>query len=248
LAAIALLALFGGAALFAALVGVTALLLAWEWAGITRRGADRVGVVSAAGVATAVALAAAQLPLPALAALGVASALAMALARNAAEDLFWAGLGAIWIGLPCVALVWLRHLPAGERLIFWLLLVVWATDIAALAVGRTIGGPKLAPRVSPNKTWAGLIGATCAAAATSAAYEAASAFTGSVTLMAAMGAVAAVVAQGGDLGESFVKRRFGVKNSSGLIPGHGGVFDRVDGLLAVALAVAAWMMIRGPAV
>ncbi|HEY4134188.1 MAG TPA: phosphatidate cytidylyltransferase [Alphaproteobacteria bacterium] len=143
-------------------------------------------------------------------------------------------LGALYIGIPLVALVWLRADPQIGRLtLFWLLGLVWATDTGALFAGRTIGGPKLAPVVSPNKTWAGLIGGMAAAAALGAVF-ALFFDDASVPLAMAVSAALAAVAQGGDLAESLVKRHFGVKDSGALIPGHGGVFDRVDGLLAVA--------------
>ena len=151
--------------------------------------------------------------------------------------------------LPYVAggaagLAWLRHDPtAGLGLFLLVLLAVWATDTGAYAAGRLIGGPKLAPRISPKKTWAGLIGGMVASAV--AAWAVALGFqAASPATAAAFGAAIAVVSQGGDLFESWVKRRYGVKDSGHLIPGHGGLLDRVDGLLvaapAFALVHAAW--------
>ena len=128
----------------------------------------------------------------------------------------------------------------------WILLVVWASDIGAYAAGRLIGGPKLAPRISPNKTWAGLIGGVLAAAVTSASFVATldGADPGPASLL---GGALAIVAQAGDLVESWVKRRFGVKDTGTLIPGHGGLLDRVDALLAVILVGACIAAVDGGA-
>lgn len=151
---------------------------------------------------------------------------------------FWRLAGAAAIVLPCLALVWLRQGASGRDAILWLFLVVWAADTGAYAVGRAIGGPKLAPAISPKKTWSGLFGALVAAGlAGVAAATLLSGATSSRTL--AFGTVLGAVSQAGDLAESWVKRKFGVKDASGLIPGHGGLMDRIDGLFAAVLAVAA---------
>lgn len=144
----------------------------------------------------------------------------------------WFAAGTLYIGLAVVSFLWLRHVPEqGRTLIFWILAVVWTVDIGAYFAGRGIGGPKLAPRISPNKTWAGLIGGALAAGAVSALATPWLDQQALTLFLAGLGM--AVVAQGGDLLESFCKRHFGVKDSSHLIPGHGGILDRVDGLLAV---------------
>jgi phosphatidate cytidylyltransferase len=150
----------------------------------------------------------------------------------------WLALGVVWIVLPCVLLLWLARPEVGGRItVLWIFAVVWATDIGAYAAGRTLGGPRLAPRWSPNKTWAGLSGGiACAALAGwgTAALLGVSPLWPIVLISAGL----AVVEQFGDLAESMAKRRFGVKDSGGLIPGHGGLLDRLDGLLAVVPAVA----------
>jgi phosphatidate cytidylyltransferase len=128
--------------------------------------------------------------------------------------------------------------------IFWLLLVVWGTDIGAYFAGRSLGGPKLAPRFSPNKTWSGLAGG----AATAALVGLVAAIWMPVMpmlLLAIGSAMIAVVAQIGDLFESSLKRQFDAKDSSNLIPGHGGLLDRIDGVLAASLAVAAIAWLAG---
>lgn len=150
-----------------------------------------------------------------------------------------------YVALGSYAMVWLREQPGvGLFLLLYLLLVVWATDIGAYAAGRTIGGPKLAPGISPKKTWAGLGGGMAAAAALGAAVAAWSGFF-SPWPAALLAALLAVVAQAGDLFESAIKRRFNVKDSGRIIPGHGGLLDRVDGLLAGAPFFALFHAIWG---
>lgn len=157
-------------------------------------------------------------------------------------------LGIPYMGLAVLSMVWLRGLDdEGRALTFWLVLVVWTTDIAAYAAGRAIGGPKLAPTVSPNKTWAGLLGAMVGAVLAGVAF--AVAFGVEVIWPAAvMGAVLAVVAQSGDLAESAMKRRHGMKDSGSLIPGHGGILDRIDGVIAAAPVLALFHAVIGRAI
>lgn len=144
-----------------------------------------------------------------------------------------------------VALLWLRHQPTfGRETIIWLLVCIFATDIGAYFVGRTAGGAKLAPRISPGKTWSGLIGGMAWAAVASAATGYAFGL-GETVHLAIAGAVLAVVGQAGDLLESAAKRRAGVKDSGRLIPGHGGLLDRIDGLMAVLVAVGIARLISG---
>ena len=159
-----------------------------------------------------------------------------------AGGLPWAVLGVTYVVIPCLCLVWLREYSTGGReALLWLLMLVWATDIAAYAAGRTIGGPRLARRISPGKTWAGLIGGVAAAGLASALLASPLGY-GSPAGLAMLALALAVVAQAGDLVESWVKRRFGAKDSGSLIPGHGGVLDRLDGVLAAApvLALIVW--------
>lgn len=137
------------------------------------------------------------------------------------------------------ALLWLRHQPTyGRETILWILACVWATDIGAYFIGSLAGGAKLAPSISPSKTWSGLVGGMCFSAVVSAAcglvFDA-----GETVMLAVTGLAIAVVAQGGDLLESAAKRRAGVKDSGSLIPGHGGILDRIDGLIAALVFIAA---------
>lgn len=120
-------------------------------------------------------------------------------------------------------------------MVLWVFIVVWSVDIGAYFTGRAIGGPKLAPSISPGKTWAGFYGGVAAAALLGGAWALYSELNLVLLLLAPL---FAAVAQGGDLFESWMKRRAGVKDSGGWLPGHGGVFDRVDGLLPVAILTA----------
>lgn len=153
----------------------------------------------------------------------------------------WIALGVLYIAVPSLLLLWLRD-EVGRLTVYWLFILVWATDTGAYIFGRAIGGPKLAPSVSPKKTWAGLVGGMACAAMIGGGFAAAFKIEG----WAALGAVSAglaVVAQVGDLFESWVKRRFGVKDAGGIMPGHGGLLDRVDGLLAAVVVAALITMI-----
>ena len=148
---------------------------------------------------------------------------------------FWKIMGIPYITLPLLALIALRAdnqwgLPA----IIWCVAVVWAADTFAYFAGRLIGGPKLAPKLSPKKTWAGLGGALIGSALASAVFAVLADLRFGPLLLAALGL--AVVEQGGDILESAFKRAHGVKDSGDLIPGHGGVLDRVDGLMAAVFA------------
>ena len=147
--------------------------------------------------------------------------------------------GFVYLLPGCACLWWLRldgH--AGLRNTLFLLLVVWASDVGAYLAGRLVGGPKLAPRISPGKTWSGGIGGLCASALVGVCFGSGFAVFAAVLL--------AVVSQLGDLAESAVKRGFGVKDSGHTIPGHGGLLDRVDGLIVAAPLAAGLAAAMGP--
>lgn len=227
---------YGGWA-FDVLVALVAVLMAWEWERMVAGRFGPAGIVTGAVGVGAAFLAGAQ-PLLALllAAAALVAVAVISRTRNSAAAP-WQVAGVPYILLPVIALTWLRHAPDGRAIIIWLLLVVWATDIGAYAFGRAIGGPKLAPRLSPKKTWAGLGGGVLCAGLVGWGCGASSGFDQPLAL-AAVSAAMAIAAQAGDIAESAVKRRFGVKDSSNIIPGHGGVLDRVDGVLPVAALVA----------
>lgn len=146
----------------------------------------------------------------------------------------WKIFGIFYIVLPCISMIWLRGITdKGELIIYWLFSVVWATDIGAYFAGCYIGGWKLAPAISPKKTWSGLIGglicATLVGYITSYLYNP----TNPEALILLSGVLGAY-GQIGDLLESWIKRKFSIKDSGNLIPGHGGILDRVDSLVTVA--------------
>jgi phosphatidate cytidylyltransferase len=148
----------------------------------------------------------------------------------------WQVAGFVYALVPALALLWIRdRAPQGFELLVWVFIVTWATDIGAYFAGRAIGGPKLAPSISPNKTIAGLIGGMISAALAGWAWIE---FTALPLLLAWLAPLFALAAQGGDLFESWMKRRAGVKDSGTWLPGHGGALDRLDGLVVVATLTA----------
>ena len=149
-------------------------------------------------------------------------------------------LGTIYVGLPILSLLLIRHQKEGIVFTLWALALVWMTDIGAYFAGRAIGGPKLAPAISPNKTWAGLAGGVVLASLFGAGMHG---LYGLPLRMTLATPALAVIAQGGDLYESWLKRRAGVKDSGTLIPGHGGVLDRLDGIVPVAPVAAALVVL-----
>jgi phosphatidate cytidylyltransferase len=166
---------------------------------------------------------------PGFAAVAAAALLAAIVSRR-----LTLGWGMLYVGIPSFALLaiaWARF-----DLVFWLMLVTWATDIFAYFAGRSIGGPKLAPKISPNKTWAGLLGGMAGAAMVGAVAAWGFGFDEGASSLLWLGAPMGLLAQLGDLYESSVKRQLGVKDSGTLLPGHGGVLDRLDGLLPVIVA------------
>ncbi len=240
----ALLAAWAGGYAFATLIALAAGLMCWEWHRMLNGGFTLSGRVASVGCAAASLLAVAR-PDIGLAMVTLAALASAGLAGSDRSGRGWAAFGAVYAGLPSVTLVWLRgDVAAGNAVIWWLLLVVWSTDIGAYAFGRLIGGPKLLPAVSPKKTWAGLVGGMISAGL-AALLVALAVGAAAGTVVFAAGAMVAVVAQVGDLFESWIKRRCNVKDSSNIIPGHGGVLDRVDGLLTAALAVAALSLATG---
>ena len=157
----------------------------------------------------------------------------------------WRLFGFVYCLLPAISLLWIRERAEYEGigssfdLLIWVFLVVWSTDIGAYFAGRAIGGPKLAPSISPNKTVAGLLGGVAAATVIAGLWVYAARLPATLLWIAALFAVAA---QLGDLFESGLKRRAGVKDSGTWLPGHGGLLDRLDGLVPVAVLTAALMV------
>lgn len=189
--------------------------------------------------------------------------LASGLTRSGIQRGLWNSAGIAYVGFATWVLVALRMRPDGLFGVLQVVSAVIATDIGAYFAGRTFGGPKIAPRISPSKTWAGLIGGMIAAGAVFVGWATyiqaetqanliqlnAPVVTASVVpdlwAIALGGALVAVIAQTGDFFESWMKRRAGVKDSSHLIPGHGGLFDRLDGLLAVCFVLGILLLLSG---
>jgi phosphatidate cytidylyltransferase len=248
LAMVAVAALPLGAGGWAAtlFISVVAAAMGWEFRRIVASDAPVVDHAAFAALFGLAALLAGSGAAPAgVAALGI-GILGFS-ARDAATGRrwFWAPAGGATAGLAAAAFSALRAEPAdGLNLALWVAVIVAATDTGAYFAGRLIGGPKLWPRVSPKKTWAGLGGGVALATLAGLVFSALT--TGTlVEQVAPISALAAIVAQGGDLAESALKRRFDVKDSSGLLPGHGGVLDRLDGFCAVSLVAAAVTFSRG---
>jgi phosphatidate cytidylyltransferase len=240
-----LLCIWYGAAAWAALMAVAVALLCWEWVRLCGFStwqlpglAVPVLALAAGGLAVAGAWGwALALPVAGFAAL-------WALGRRAGEGHGrsggWLAFGLLYIGLAGLAMLHLRgDTAAGRGNVFFLFLVVWASDIGAYLAGRRFGGAKLAPAISPNKTWSGALGGLVSAMLVGLAAAAVIAPEGlAVGRVLLLAAVVAALAQLGDLFESWLKRRFNVKDSSALIPGHGGLLDRLDAVLAAAPAAA----------
>ena len=242
LIAVALAAVWLGDTAFLALTTIAVLLMFAEWSvmfGIGR-GLRLAGLVLLAAVCgLAVFGPAGMQALQAVVLLAAGAAGLGLFARGIARPrAFWVTSGLLYCGLPGIALLWLRSVIDGAGLTLGLLLVVWATDIGAYFAGRFIGGAKLAPRISPNKTWAGAVGGVIAALLTMLAYAYKLQLAGAAVALMALAAGLSVVTILGDLFESWLKRRAGVKDSGALLPGHGGVLDRLDGLVPAAVIAA----------
>ncbi len=225
---------------FHLLVALLAVMMAHEWSNIVHdRNSAQFALHGAGALCGAFLTVALDWPATLLV-LAVISFVSIALAVLQKRKMcLWVLVGVPYVGLPAMAFVILRgQTHAGMLTIMWLFAVVWAADICAYFAGRLIGGAKLAPRVSPKKTWAGLWGAVVGGlvAGLGMGYWAGSA---NVLVLPVLGAVLAIVEQLGDLFESALKRHYGVKDSGRLIPGHGGILDRVDGLVAATVCLAA---------
>jgi phosphatidate cytidylyltransferase len=247
LAAVAIIVLFSHPYLFAALVVAISIAAAWEWHRIVSKG--RVHRAETAVNAVTVALAVTVLlgtrqTWIALIVLAPGAVVAWWLAASRHAHPVWHAAGILYLGLPALALTALRAFePRGAMVIVGMFLIVWATDTGALIFGNLIGGPRMAPVLSPSKTWAGTIGGSLTAAAIFAAFI--WFMGGSAGEAALFGFVFSIAAHAGDLFESFVKRSFGIKDSGSLIPGHGGVLDRMDSTLAASAVMALSVFVAG---
>jgi phosphatidate cytidylyltransferase len=246
MAAVALALAYAGPKPFALLVIAVALVMCWEWGRVVR-GEEfglafvvHAGTIIVAGVLAAVGL-------PALGGVAVAIGGIILLVMPLGPRQAMSAAGVAYVGFPTVAMLWLRaDASLGFVAILFIFAIVWGSDIGAFVAGRTIGGPKLWPRVSPNKTWAGFLGALAAGLVSGLIF--AQVVSGASSLvLGTNGVLLAFVAQMGDLAESALKRQFGIKDSSAIIPGHGGVMDRADSTVAVSVAVSILALLVNPA-
>jgi phosphatidate cytidylyltransferase len=227
---------------FAMFWGVAAVGVWWEWSRLVA-GPRTAFAAGGIGIAAAVGLAGAGRLGWAVGVIALAAVLAAASGSPGRRP--WTAVGVAYAGTILLAPVMLRSDPDhGFLAIVFLFAVVWITDIMAYVVGRGIGGWKLAPRLSPNKTWSGALGGA-AAAVVAAVVMASAAGIGNWGMVALVGFALSICSQAGDMFESSIKRQHGAKDASHLIPGHGGLMDRLDGFVAAALAAALLGALRG---
>jgi phosphatidate cytidylyltransferase len=229
---------------FALFWGAAAMGVLWEWIALVARSDQRsVLLTGGASLALAVALVATGHLLAAVVVLAMGAIGAASLAL--AERRIWVAGVIPYAGALALAPIVLRADDEdGFLAMIFLFAIVWATDIGAYFVGRALGGPKLVPQVSPNKTWAGALGGLIASVVVAVAVAKVAALT-ALFALAMLAVVLSVFAQGGDLFESFLKRRFHAKDSIRLIPGHGGLMDRLDGFVSASAAAALIGLARG---
>lgn len=240
LAPLALGAAFAGGAVFAAVVAFCALVMIYEWSRMVERrdfGPAFYGL-AVPGVAALVAGSAGWLA----AAFGLCAVAAVAGAlltlRAGARRPAWIAFGALYIIAPCIALIWLRQAPEyGRAMTLMLFAIVWAADSGGYFGGRLVGGPKMSPALSPAKTWAGAVGGVIFGGLAGLGVGAALFGREGLVFYALVGGSLGLASILGDMAESGFKRVFGVKDASGLIPGHGGFLDRLDGMIVATTAM-----------
>lgn len=247
MAAIALSVTWAGGWIFALFWTMAALLALREWLGIVTGGQPLAALAAGALAIVLGALAAAggNAALAAVALLAGVAAARVALGMQSQAGL--ASAGVAYAGAMAGPIIVLRLDPSlGTSAVLFVFAVVWGSDIMAYFTGRSIGGPKLWPRISPKKTWSGFVGGTLSGALAGMLVGIGAGLGASAALFG-LGLVLAIVSQGGDLFESAIKRRFGAKDAGHLIPGHGGVMDRLDGFVAAALVALLIGLLGDPA-
>lgn len=243
MAPLAILLAWAGGWFWAALATLAAIGMYVEWLSIVGTQQSRLAASGVAALLIAGICLALEHHGGALIVYGIGLVAVVLLTRG---DRRWPVSGLLYAAVAQIAAVLVRQDPVwGWSALLFVMLVVWATDIGGYFAGRTIGGPKLWVRVSPKKTWAGAIGGLTGSLIVAAGFAASG--IGRMVSMLLLAAVLSVVSQLGDLFESAVKRRFGVKDSSHLIPGHGGVLDRIDGFVAAIVLAAIIGVMRGGA-
>ncbi|MFI4976706.1 MAG: phosphatidate cytidylyltransferase [Caulobacterales bacterium] len=230
---------------FLLMVTVAAALMCIEWGMmVAPKASARVAAVMTVFVVGVVLLTYDRLTFDAFACIGAGALAAALVSRGHTARVVDAAYGVLYIAPACLAIVWLRDTLQGRGWTIMLLSTTWAADIGAFVVGNALKGPKLWPRFSPNKTWSGFIGGLTFSvlAAVSVAHWLMHLSLTGAALIGFLGGLATMM---GDLWESMLKRRFGVKDSGDLIPGHGGLLDRVDGLMfATVVFAAARLVVR----
>lgn len=248
---IAFAGVWWGGYFFTALIGIIAIVISWEWGHLVSRksaklitaltlGLSLLGIFAVLSQQAAWIIAAYIIGVVILCL--VLGAYLRIFIQDTRTNAIWSAAGVFYLCLSVFAMTWIRlGVPHGQWFSLWLLAVVWAADIGAYIAGRLIGGPKFAPRISPQKTWSGFWGGTVMGIIISVAVTLTHGQ--SFWLFVILGCVIAVAAHLGDLLESAAKRHFGVKDMSQIIPGHGGLLDRIDGLIMAALtfAVLIWL-------
>jgi phosphatidate cytidylyltransferase len=223
---------------FLIIVGGAGALLSVEWASMAApRVAGRVAVATAVATVGVILLSYLRLYPEAWMCVALGAVVSALLAMRSGARVVDAAYGVFYIAPAGIVIVWLRESLQGAGWTLMLFATAWAADIAAFVVGNVVGGPKLWPRFSPNKTWSGFVGGL-AASAGAAAGVAATLMHLSLLGAALIGLAGGLATMAGDLWESMLKRRFGVKDSGDLIPGHGGLLDRVDGLMFAVMVFA----------
>jgi phosphatidate cytidylyltransferase len=249
LSALALVPLAIGAAYvggwaFALFWTIAALGVLWEWMSLVAA-AERSSVLATAAVSIALAVSLVVVGYPIAAVIVLLLAMLAVAALAHAERRTWVALGMPYAGLLGAMPTVLRcEEQNGFLAILFVFAVVWTTDIVAYFVGRAVGGPKLMPQVSPKKTWSGALGGVAGAVLVAIVFARAAGLPG-VVAVALLAILLSVIAQAGDLFESFLKRKFGAKDSGHLIPGHGGLMDRLDGFVTAVTVAALIGLVRG---
>ena len=241
LAPAAVLGIWAGGLWFLALMLLACALLAVEWAMMSAATAWRLmaGAVGFGLFAAVISAHVEQLSL-ALVMLVFCAAAAGLFARSRGQEALDAAYGVLYLGWPAILLIWLRDGSSSSGLAWTVsaFAIAWASDIMAYLMGSLVGGPKLWPRFSPNKTWSGFIGGLAAGTVAGALLATWLDLGIGPAWGALLGLAAALATMAGDLWESALKRRYGVKDAGKLIPGHGGLLDRVDGLMFAVVVVA----------
>jgi phosphatidate cytidylyltransferase len=248
LLAISLVCVFAGGVPFLLLAGAACVALAIEWTTLCHGGDSLRLPAICMSVVLVIAAVTGAMGAP-----GIGLSLLLAATIVAAlwgdHGRFTFAMGFPYLGLAAIALPWLRAEPlAGLANTIFTLVIVWASDIGAYVIGRLAGGVKLAPAISPGKTWSGAVGGLVSAALAGLAAAACLSSGYSPSHVIGLAIVLGIISQAGDLLESALKRHFGVKDSGSIIPGHGGLLDRLDALLAVAPVAALLAFTAGPGV